>query len=515
LHNNYYFLRQISKALQTRLSGAVVSDCFSQAKDELVIQLETQDTPFFIRASLTGNFSCLSFPRVFHRARKNSVDLFPSIMGHRVEKIETFENERALAIHFNHHKTLVFKLHGNRSNILLFEDNAIVSLFKNSITSDWKLQLDGFSRSIDWTFDAFTAANAPDKLYFTFGKWAWEYLGHTHSMETRSQHQKWDILMQLRNTLESPQYYITRVDGQLILALFPIGEVQEIFQDPIQAANSFFNAYLHQDTFLLEKTRAISKIKKTLQGHEAYYEKNLQKLKELQASNSYKHWADLIMANLHHLKTGDEKASLPDFYNDGVMIDIKLKRDLTPQKNAELYYRKAKNQHIEIERLTQSLEIKTEEILNTQEQLETINNMESDLKVLRNYIAEITKPALQKSTILPYHAFDFKGFKIWVGKNAQSNDSLTFGLGYKEDLWLHAKDVTGSHVLIKYQAGKSFPKDVIERAAELAAYNSKRKTDSLCPVIVTPKKFVRKRKGDPAGAVVVEKESVIMVTPKL
>jgi predicted ribosome quality control (RQC) complex YloA/Tae2 family protein len=69
--------------------------------------------------------------------------------------------------------------------------------------------------------------------------------------------------------------------------------------------------------------------------------------------------------------------------------------------------------------------------------------------------------------------------------------------------------------LIKHQAGKNFPKDVIERAAELAAYNSKRKNDSLCPVIVTPKKFVRKRKGDPAGAVVVEKEDVVMVVPKL
>jgi predicted ribosome quality control (RQC) complex YloA/Tae2 family protein len=70
-------------------------------------------------------------------------------------------------------------------------------------------------------------------------------------------------------------------------------------------------------------------------------------------------------------------------------------------------------------------------------------------------------------------------------------------------------------VIIKHQSGKPFPKDVIERAAQLAAYNSKRKTDSLCPVSVTPKKFVRKRKGDPAGMVVVEREEVIMVEPRL
>ena len=100
-----------------------------------------------------------------------------------------------------------------------------------------------------------------------------------------------------------------------------------------------------------------------------------------------------------------------------------------------------------------------------------------------------------------------------MGKNAQANDTLTQKFGYKEDLWLHAKDVSGSHVLIKHQAGKNFPRDVIEFAASLAAYNSKRRNESLCPVIVTPKKYVRKRKGDPAGAVVVEREKVMMVVP--
>ncbi len=98
--------------------------------------------------------------------------------------------------------------------------------------------------------------------------------------------------------------------------------------------------------------------------------------------------------------------------------------------------------------------------------------------------------------------------------NAQRNDELTLKYAYKEDLWLHAKDVPGSHVIIKHQSGKNFPKDVIERAAQLAAYYSKRKTDTLCPVAVTPKKYVRKRKGDPAGMVVVEREEVVMVEPR-
>jgi predicted ribosome quality control (RQC) complex YloA/Tae2 family protein len=69
-------------------------------------------------------------------------------------------------------------------------------------------------------------------------------------------------------------------------------------------------------------------------------------------------------------------------------------------------------------------------------------------------------------------------------------------------------------VVIKNQSGKKFPAPVIERAAELAAFYSKRKNDSLCPVIYTPKKFVRKPKGLPEGAVMVDKEDVVMVVAK-
>ena len=138
----------------------------------------------------------------------------------------------------------------------------------------------------------------------------------------------------------------------------------------------------------------------------------------------------------------------------------------------------------------------------------------NDLKTLRALEGDIgPEPAANEKVALPYHQFDFRNFRILVGKNAVANDLLTLKFSHKEDLWLHAKDVSGSHVLIKHQSGKNFPREVIEYAASLAAYNSKRKNESLCPVIVTPKKFVRKRKGDPPGAVVVEREEVMMVEP--
>lgn len=114
---------------------------------------------------------------------------------------------------------------------------------------------------------------------------------------------------------------------------------------------------------------------------------------------------------------------------------------------------------------------------------------------------------------LPYREFVYRGFRIWIGKDAASNDLLTQKHAHKDDLWLHARDVSGSHVVVKHQAGKQFSKDVTERAAQIAAFYSKRKNETLCPVTVTHKKFVRKRKGDPPGTVVVEREKVVMVSP--
>ena len=120
----------------------------------------------------------------------------------------------------------------------------------------------------------------------------------------------------------------------------------------------------------------------------------------------------------------------------------------------------------------------------------------------------------EEKEISEFHEFEFDGFKIRVGKNSKNNDKLTFGNAYKEDLWLHVKDAKGSHVLLKYRSDRKFSKIAIEKAAQLAAYYSKRSTEGLVPVIYTPKKYIRKRKGDPPGLVVVDKEEVLLVEPE-
>src|SRR5947208_10946311 len=107
------------------------------------------------------------------------------------------------------------------------------------------------------------------------------------------------------------------------------------------------------------------------------------------------------------------------------------------------------------------------------------------------------------------------GFRVLVGKNAKQNDELTMKIAKKEDLWFHARHVPGSHVVLQTTNSKQIPKEAIEQAAEIAAYFSDAKTQKHAPVAYTRRKFVRKRKGSAPGEVVIEKEEVVLVTPKI
>jgi predicted ribosome quality control (RQC) complex YloA/Tae2 family protein len=480
-----------------------------------MIRFEIERRSFFIRASLAPAFSCLTFPLNFQRAKKNSIDLFEILIGQRVEGVRQFSNERSFALILTNDLALVFKMHGTRSNLIIFEQGHAKELFKNNLHADRALRFQDLDKTIDWSFEAFAPVhNDPGKLYFTFGKVVWQHLKKLNYDRSTIEEQ-WTFIQAVIAELERGDFYITDIHDTPVLSLIRTGEVRKHFKDPIESVNEYFYAFTHTHAFTLEKNSFLALLQSTLQSSKNYHQKNSAKLNELGADNNYKIWADVLMANLHLIKTGADKVTLNNFYNEDRPIEIKLKRDLSAQKNAEVFYRKSRNQKIEIAHLRQSLLKKEEEIRALEQLIDKVRQAE-DLKTLRKLKGEAhTDSSANEQNILPYHEFVHEGFRIWVGRNAQSNDVLTLKFSYKEDLWLHAKDVAGSHVLIKYQSGKPFPRSVIERAAQLAAYNSKRKNESLCPVIVTPKKFVRKRKGDAPGAVVVDREDIILVEPKL
>ena len=201
-----------------------------------------------------------------------------------------------------------------------------------------------------------------------------------------------------------------------------------------------------------------------------------------------------------------------NFYNDQ-KLKIKLKSDFSPQKNAENYYRKSKNERIEVETIEKNIENAINKIIGIEEKIDKVKAAEN-FKELKSFI-KIQKK-VSEETESPkslFKEFLFEGNLILVGKNAKNNDTLTFKHAQKEDYWLHARDCAGSHVVIKRNNKENLPNHVIEYAASLAAYYSKRKNETVVPVIFTQKKFVRKPKGVADGQVIVDKESTVMIEP--
>lgn len=511
MHLNYYALKRLVPVLQETLFGATFTAAFSQEKDELILNFATlKGTPFYIRATLTSTFTSLSFPQDFMRSRRNSANQFTSLEGKKVSGLKMFLNERAFTIQFDK-ASLLFKMHGNRSNIILCENDVVTALFKNSLSHDKQIVVNELDRPIERT-QALFMVNPDYKVFYpTFGAVPKAHLSETRFDQLSSEAQ-WLRLQELVNQLENNPFYLIEFNGKPALSLIPIGQTQVLSENPIEAYNAFYRAYTRIYYFSREKQRLASELSKRISKTENYIHKSEARLQALTDDIQPNQLADILMANLHQVPTNVKTVKLYNFYKDEE-VSIKLNPQLSAQKNAENYYRKSKNRKIEVEKTEANVFDKYEAIEHLRQLLTELEGIKNH-KELKGFMKanHLEKVAHQKQQeTVPYKSFEFQQYQIWVGKNAKANDELTLKYAYKEDLWLHAKDVPGSHVLIKHQSGKVFPKQVVERAAELAAYYSKRKTDSLIPVIFTPAKFIRKRKGAPAGQVVVTKEEVIMV----
>ncbi|MEA5461322.1 NFACT RNA binding domain-containing protein [Arcicella sp. LKC2W] len=515
MQTNYYFLRQLSKRLEKELVGMVLAECFSQEKDELLLGFCTdgkqwkQQRDFYIKAALHPDFACLNFPNDFKRAGRNSVDLFKNLIDLKVVSVRQFLNERAFGIYFENDFVLLFKMYGNRSNIILLHENKVIDLLHNKLVVDNNIDLTTLDRPIEQSETAFNEKGWK-ALFPTFGKEIATYLQPKSTVN-------WQDIQAVLEWLENPVFYLKTIDYQPVLSLIEDGgEVQKTFDDPIEASNNFYYAYTRINVFDKEKGQVIKAILKRKSRTQAYIEKNYQQLNGLDSGVKHDEIANIIMANLHAIPERTEVIELYDFYRDKP-LKVRLKADLSPQKNAENYYRKSKNEKIEIQKLMENIAAKEEDLAEIDQQITTIEQIET-LKEFRKYQKanqlEVVPKAMDTVQDL-FKYYHFEGYEILVGRNAKNNDLLTQRYARKEDLWLHARDVSGSHVVIRKQAGKNYPVRVIERAAGLAAYYSKRRNDTLCPVIVTPKKFVRKTRDLGEGQVIVEKEEVIMIEPQL
>ncbi len=516
MHLNYHFLKFLCPALESAFAGKEIIACFSQNKAELILEASDKEETRFIRAHLLPPQIYLSFTETFSRAKRNSIDLFKEIIGDRIVSCQVLDFERAFYFKLTSGKILLFKLHGNRSNIMLYENAADkpLRIFRNDLVEDKEILLESLPKNLDLSRSRFEdlQGNAVQFLP-TLGKIPRAWLKDRGYPEAELD-RKWELMQEMIDMLESPLFSLVKQQNEIYLSLIPEQEPIRSFSDPIAAANELFYLALVRGNFEKEKSSLLKKYQDQLKKHQSYIDKASAKLQELKGSAPPSQLADVVMANLHVFQPGVAEHELLDFYT-GEMVKVKLKPNQKPQDFAEGLYRKNKNRKIEWDQLEKTISSKVSQAETLQATLNELGEIE-DYRQLKGFLkTHSDEKSLQKEAVnLPFKIFEFDGFPIWVGKSAHSNDDMLRSHTKKDDIWLHARMVAGSHVLIKTSGLKNIPASVLETAAQLAAYYSKNKTESLAPVIYTEAKYVRKTKGAAPGSVMVEKEKVIMVEPK-
>jgi predicted ribosome quality control (RQC) complex YloA/Tae2 family protein len=515
MHLNYHFLKFLCPELDRLFSGKKITACFSQNKNELILEAQDQSGIRYLKAYLHPPQIYLAFPEDYKRAKRNSINFFKEIIGDKIISCEVLSFERAFYFGLKSGKKLLFKLHGNRSNILLYTgtDPIPEKTFRNELIEDKSLDRKDLEKFLDLSFNSFEKLDGNASQFLpTLGPIPRQWLKTKGYLEADLT-TRWEMMKELMDMLETALFSLVEKSGEIHLSLLPENQALATYSNPIQACNELFYLALIKGSFEKEKTSLHKKYEEQLKRHTSYIEKSGQKLQELRNSPPPSHLADVIMANLHTFVHGQLEAELMDFYS-GNPVKVTLKPNQKPQDLAANLYRKSKNRKLEWLQIEKTIEGKKVLFDLLHSKIEELTGIE-DFRRFKEFKKKYGEDkAIQKEAeSLPFKVFEYEGYTIWVGKSAQSNDDMLREYSKKDDLWLHARMVSGSHVLIKNGVNQPVPAKVLETAAQLAAFYSKNKTESLAPVIYTPVKFVRKVKGSAPGSVMVEKEKVILVQP--
>ena len=242
-----------------------------------------------------------------------------------------------------------------------------------------------------------------------------------------------------------------------------------------------------------------------------------EKILECADMEKYRIWGELLTANIYLVKKGAKSVTVKNYYDNMNDLDIPLDNTISPSANAQKYFK-------QYNKLKTASKLLSGQIKETEDEIDFISNQIynlekceciEDIDEIRSELTDAGYIKQQKSKqkhieSKPMHFISSENIDIYVGKNNTQNDFLTLHFAVSDDLWLHTKDIHGSHVIIK--SGNPGEK-TIEEAAHLAAYYSKAKTSSLVPVDATKRKFVKKPSGALPGKVIYTNQTTYYITP--
>ncbi|MCJ8006208.1 NFACT family protein [Lederbergia wuyishanensis] len=554
-----FFTRAMVNELKSELMGGRISKIHQPYKNELVMavragrqnhKLLISSHPSYARVQITGDtFDNPTEPPMFCMILRKHLEgaIIQDIKQVNMDRIIIFEIRGRDELGDESYKQLIVEIMGRHSNIILVdkEKEKIIDSIKHIPTAlnSYRTILPGSSYIYPPEQDKVNPLSATEedvlkKIDFNSGKLdkqivekfsgfspilAKELIFKAALANRVTVPKSFVLLMeQLKNHQYEPS--ITVEDEKEHFYLFPLthikGEIKK-FSSLSEMLDRFYfgkadRDRVKQQAFDLERLMKNEKTK-----NETKVKKLKATLEAAEKADEYQLLGELLTANMHLVKRGMKDITVINYYDEnGGQMTIVLDPRKSPSENAQSYYTKYQKAKNSVQVVKEQIEKAKDEINYFDGLLQQLTSARArDIEEIREELAEQGYLRLRnkkgqrknpnaKPVIDRYESAD--GTEILVGKNNKQNDYLTNKLAGRDEIWLHTKDIPGSHVVIR---SKDPSVETINEAAILAAYFSKAKNSASVPVDFTKIRHVKKPNGSKPGFVIYDNQQTVYVTP--
>jgi len=544
--SNYYTLAILATDLDAKLRGKTIREAYTQEKNALVLSFEGMSETLIV--SCAPEVNTLYLHPNFSRARTNSTDLLKTTQGKSILSVSIQPMDRVIAFRLQDELTVYAQFFGSRANVLLVDkESYIVDAFKDARSTAGHTYMPRHGEIVhDVAALSDLITQEPAQTLFALLKRTSPVLGSTLVNEilfrseipatSRAQNISNEQCNRVKNLFTTiltelnqpkPRVYIGKEPPHAphrfsLVKLEHCYEFEERCFADVHEGIRFFVSRMRSTSSLQSHA---SEILVTLRQQQTKLQRSVaaveKDLKNTSRADEYDKYATLLMGNLSGVEKGVKSVTIPDEF--GIVV-VPLDAKLSPVQNAQRYFEKAKKSRLAYGQSRKRL-AEIHATLQTADDLltsaEAIHSKEDLKEFLAGRAKELHRFGIGKKAEereqLPFRIFTVDGgFEVWAGKSSRNNDVLTMKHAKPNDLWFHARGVSGSHVILKTNTGNGEPgKKAREQAAGIAAYYSKMKNARMVPVAMTDRKYVRKPKGSPPGTVVLEREKVIFAEPAL
>ncbi|QSJ19658.1 NFACT family protein [Nostoc sp. UHCC 0702] len=336
--------------------------------------------------------------------------------------------------------------------------------------------------------------------------------------------EKWQEWLQALDLSKFQPAWTT--DGYTVMgwgAVAPASDIQKLL-------NKYYNDQLNQQLFSQLRHQLSQKLNNILIKLRNKAQTFTVRLQQSDQADEYRQKADLLMAHLHNWEPGMKEITLPDF-ETGKPIAIALQPDKNAVQNAQSLYK----QHQKLKRARSAVEpllLEVQAEIGYLEQVEAaiaqIDNYQivEDLQALeeirdeligQKYLEDPEYRSRSTNETASTNFYDYRtpnGFQVLIGRNNRQNDQLTFRVAGDYDLWFHAQEIPGSHVLLRLEPGAVPEATDLQFVADLTAYYSRARQSDQVPVVYTQPKHVYKPKGAKPGIAIYKQERILWGQPQ-